>query len=50
MNRYWGQLAKGRVEAEVRAQHRRAADRRRTWLIWYAAWTVLFLLLFFVMG
>ncbi|NLT31513.1 MAG: hypothetical protein GXX86_13885 [Propionibacterium sp.] len=50
MSRYWGQLAKGRDEAEARAQRSRAADRRRTWLIWYTAWTIVFLLMFIAIG
>lgn len=50
MNRYWGQLAKGRGEAEARAQRHRAVQRRRSWLLWYAGWTVVFFVLFVVVG
>lgn len=50
MSRYWGQLSKGRDEAEARAQRHRAAERRQSWVIWYAAWTILFLVLFITIG
>lgn len=50
MNRYWGQLTRGRDEAEAREQRRRAKDRRRSWLMWYAGWTIIFMVLFVVIG
>lgn len=50
MNRSRIPIARGRDDAVVQAQRRRARERRRGWLVWYAAWTIAFLVLFVIIG